>query len=64
LAIRVFYVARQWQPDGLRSADRYPPLFVEATKSARRELWSVRNPAVFHILKVIRKPVGPYERRR
>ena len=42
---------------GLRSADRYPPLFVEATQSLRAgELAGpVRSGAGFHILKVIEK---------
>jgi peptidyl-prolyl cis-trans isomerase SurA len=45
---------------GLRSADRYPPLFVEATKNLRAgELAGpVRSPAGFHILKVIEKSQG------
>ena len=42
---------------GLRSADRYPPLFVEATQKLRAgELAGpVRSAAGFHILKVIEK---------
>jgi len=45
---------------GLRSTDRYPPLFVEATKNLRAgELAGpVRSPAGFHILKVIEKSQG------
>ena len=42
---------------GLRSADRYPPLFVEATQSVRAGglAGPVRSGAGFHILKVIEK---------
>jgi len=42
---------------GLRSADRYPPLFVEATQSvpAGGLAGPVRSGAGFHILKVIEK---------
>ena len=45
---------------GLRSADRYPPLFVEATQKLRAgELAGpVRSGAGFHILKVIEKRQG------
>jgi peptidyl-prolyl cis-trans isomerase SurA len=45
---------------GLRSADRYPPLFVEATKNLRAGdlAGPVRSPAGFHILKVIEKSQG------
>lgn len=42
---------------GLRTADRYPPLFVEATQSLRTGglAGPVRSPAGFHILKVVEK---------
>jgi peptidyl-prolyl cis-trans isomerase SurA len=42
---------------GLRSADRYPPLFVEATQSLRAGgvAGPVRSGAGFHVLKVIEK---------
>ena len=42
---------------GLRNADRYPPLFVEATKNLRAGglAGPVRSGAGFHILKVIEK---------
>ncbi|MEO5659181.1 MAG: peptidylprolyl isomerase, partial [Polaromonas sp.] len=45
---------------GLRSADRYPPLFVEATQKLRAGALAgpVRSPAGFHILKVIEKRQG------
>ena len=45
---------------GLRSADRYPPLFVEATQSLRAGglAGPVRSAAGFHILKVIEKRQG------
>ncbi len=45
---------------GLRSAERYPPLFVEATQSLRAGglAGPVRSPAGFHILKVIEKTQG------
>ncbi len=45
---------------GLRSADRYPPLFVEATQSLREGGVSkvVRSGAGFHIVKVIEKRSG------
>ncbi|MDB5930133.1 MAG: PpiC-type peptidyl-prolyl cis-trans isomerase [Polaromonas sp.] len=45
---------------GLRSADRYPPLFVEATQSVRAGglAGPVRSGAGFHILKVIEKRQG------
>ena len=45
---------------GLRSAERYPPLFVEATQNLRAgELAGpVRSGAGFHILKVIEKKHG------
>jgi peptidyl-prolyl cis-trans isomerase SurA len=45
---------------GLRSADRYPPLFVEATQSLRAGglAGPVRSGAGFHILKVIEKRQG------
>ncbi|CDS52917.1 Survival protein SurA precursor (Peptidyl-prolyl cis-trans isomerase SurA) [Polaromonas sp. CG9_12] len=45
---------------GLRSADRYPPLFVEATQSLRAGglTGPVRSAAGFHILKVIEKRQG------
>ncbi len=45
---------------GLRSADRYPPLFVEATQKLRAgELAGpVRSGAGFHVLKVIEKRQG------
>ncbi len=40
---------------GLRAADRYPPLFVEATKNLQTGglAGPVRSGAGFHILKVI-----------
>ena len=42
---------------GLRTADRYPPLFVEATQSLRTGglAGPVRSPAGFHVLKVVEK---------
>ncbi|MGI4780034.1 MAG: peptidylprolyl isomerase [Janthinobacterium lividum] len=42
---------------GLRPADRYPPLFVEATQSTAVNgiVGPVRSPAGFHILKVLAK---------
>jgi peptidyl-prolyl cis-trans isomerase SurA len=42
---------------GLRSADRYPPLFVESTRSLRTGgiAGPVRSGAGFHVLKVIEK---------
>ena len=42
---------------GLRSADRYPPLFVEATQNTRAGglAGPVRSGAGFHILKVLEK---------
>lgn len=45
---------------GLRSADRYPPLFVEATQNLRAGDMAglVRSGAGFHILKVIEKKQG------
>ena len=45
---------------GLRSADRYPPLFVEATQNLRAGglAGPVRSGAGFHILKVIEKRQG------
>ncbi|MGV8804691.1 MAG: peptidylprolyl isomerase [Polaromonas sp.] len=45
---------------GLRSADRYPPLFVEATQELRAGglAGPVRSGAGFHILKVIEKRKG------
>lgn len=45
---------------GLRSADRYPPLFVEATQNVRAGDLAdlVRSGAGFHILKVIEKKPG------
>lgn len=45
---------------GLRSADRYPPLFVEATQSLREGGLSnvVRSGAGFHVLKVVEKRQG------
>ena len=45
---------------GLRSADRYPPLFVEATQNVRAGDLAdlVRSGAGFHILKVIEKKQG------
>jgi peptidyl-prolyl cis-trans isomerase SurA len=45
---------------GLRSADRYPPLFVEATQNLRAGAVAgpVRSGAGFHILKVIEKRQG------
>ena len=45
---------------GLRSADRYPPLFVEATQALRAGglAGPVRSGAGFHILKVVEKRQG------
>jgi peptidyl-prolyl cis-trans isomerase SurA len=45
---------------GLRSADRYPPLFIETTKSlpAGGIAGPVRSGAGFHVLKVIEKRQG------
>jgi len=45
---------------GLRGADRYPPLFVEATQTLRpgEIAGPVRSPAGFHILKVLDKREG------
>ena len=45
---------------GLRSVDRYPPLFVEATQNVRAGDFAdlVRSGAGFHILKVIEKKQG------
>jgi len=45
---------------GLRSADRYPPLFVEATQKLRAGglAGPVRSGAGFHILKVVEKRQG------
>lgn len=45
---------------GLRTADRYPPLFVEATQSLREGGVSkvVRSPAGFHVVKVVEKRHG------
>lgn len=45
---------------GLRSADRYPPLFVEATQNLRAGglAGPIRSGAGFHILKVIEKEQG------
>ncbi len=45
---------------GLRSADRYPPLFVDATQKLRIGAVSglLRSPAGFHILKVLEKKQG------
>ena len=42
---------------GLRSADRYPPLFVDATQSTALNgiAGPVRSPAGFHVLKVLAK---------
>lgn len=42
---------------GLRTADRYPPLFVEATRSLREGGVTdvLRSPAGFHIVKVLEK---------
>lgn len=42
---------------GLRSADRYPPLFLEATQNVRVGEYSelVRSGAGFHVLKVLHK---------
>jgi len=42
---------------GLRSADRYPTLFVEATRDLAQGAVSqvVRSPAGFHVLKVVEK---------
>lgn len=47
-------------PMGLRSAERYPPLFVEATLNTRAgELAGpVRSGAGFHLLKVLEKKQG------
>jgi peptidyl-prolyl cis-trans isomerase SurA len=45
---------------GLRSAERYPPLFVEATQALRAGALAgpVRSPAGFRILKVLEKKQG------
>ena len=45
---------------GLRAADRYPPLFVEATQNLRAGALAgpIRSGAGFHILKVIEKRQG------
>lgn len=45
---------------GMRTADRYPPLFVEATKNLQTGALAgpVRSGAGFHILKVIEKRQG------
>lgn len=45
---------------GLRTADRYPPLFVEATKNLQTGglAGPVRSGAGFHVLKVIEKRQG------
>jgi peptidyl-prolyl cis-trans isomerase SurA len=45
---------------GLRTADRYPPLFVEATKNLQTGALAgpVRSGAGFHILKVLEKRQG------
>ena len=45
---------------GLRTADRYPPLFVEATKTLREGGISevVRSGAGFHVIKVVEKRQG------
>lgn len=45
---------------GLRSAERYPPLFIEATRSLRVGDLSevVRSGAGFHVLKVLEKQQG------
>lgn len=45
---------------GLRTADRYPPLFIEATKNLQAGALAgpVRSGAGFHILKVIEKRQG------
>ena len=45
---------------GLRTADRYPPLFVEATQSLREGGVSkvVRSGAGFHVIKVVEKRTG------
>ena len=45
---------------GLRTADRYPPLFVEATQSLREGGVSkvVRSGAGFHVIKVVEKRQG------
>jgi peptidyl-prolyl cis-trans isomerase SurA len=45
---------------GLRTADRYPPLFIEATQSLREGGVSkvVRSAAGFHIIKVVEKRSG------
>ena len=45
---------------GLRAADRYPPLFIEATQTLREGGVSkvVRSGAGFHIIKVIEKRSG------
>ena len=42
---------------GLRSADRYPPLFLDATQSTPLDgiAGPVRSPAGFHVLKVLAK---------
>jgi peptidyl-prolyl cis-trans isomerase SurA len=42
---------------GLRGADRYPPLFVEATRTAKAGdiVGPIRSPAGFHVLRVIEK---------
>lgn len=47
---------------GLREADRYPPLFVEATKNLAVGALAgpIRSPAGFHLLKVVEKrQAGP-----
>jgi len=45
---------------GLRSAERYPPLFVESTQSAPVGgiVGPVRSPAGFHVLKVLARERG------
>ena len=44
---------------GLRRADRYPPLFVDATRSLPvGGLTLIRSPAGFHVLKVLEKRVA------
>jgi peptidyl-prolyl cis-trans isomerase SurA len=45
---------------GLRTADRYPPLFVEATQALREGGISkvVRSGAGFHVIKVVEKRTG------
>ena len=45
---------------GLRTADRYPPLFVEATRTLREGGISevVRSGAGFHVIKVVEKRQG------